>query len=208
MSVSTITTDVELANLALDKVKEAPITDLSENRAAARWMNRNIGPITNMVMNAQIWKFAMERTVLSEDPTPPTFGWNHRHQKPADCFRVLPLRVNGLLNGRLIPHVVEGDYILSNVSGDLKVRYLKEVTDYSAWPVHFVNAVACKLAADIAHYLSGKQSMKETLDVDYQQALAFAASLDAAEGTHAEQVANDYADARYYHSGFEDGWQY
>lgn len=202
--VPTVSTPVEVANLALDMVKEAPITDMDENRAASRWMKRNFVPTRNYVMNTQIWKFAMTRASLPEDPTPPAFEWTRRFKKPSDCFRVLPLRDGGRMDGRLIPHQVEGDYILTNAPAPLKVRYIRVVENPAEWPAHFVELVATKLAFGIAHTMTGKTSMLEILNQKQAQAAALAASIDAAEGSHAEQYATSYDDARYYYSGLTE----
>ncbi len=198
MSAITVTTDVEVCNMALDMLKEATITALNENRAAARWMNRNFIPTRNLVLTSHVWKFAMLRAELTEDPTKPAFEWAHRYLKPADCFRVLPLRVGGTINGRTIPHQVEGDFILTSATSPIKIRYISEVTNIAAWPAPFVWAVAARLAAGIAHTLTGKMSMVEISLAQFREALALAASLDSAEGTHAQQYATAYDDARYY----------
>ena len=88
--VPTVSTPVEVANLALDMVKEAPITDMDENRAAARWMKRNFVPTRNYVLNTQVWKFAMTRASLPEDPTPPEFEWKRRLRNPRTAFVSCP----------------------------------------------------------------------------------------------------------------------
>jgi hypothetical protein len=194
----TVTSDVEVANLALDMLKEAPITSMTENRTAARWMNRNFVPVRNLVTIAHVWKFAMHRATLAADAVPPEFDWKYQYRKPADCLRVLPLRVGGTLNGRLITHIVENDYILTNAPAPLYIRYLRVIPDPSLWPPTFVDAVAAKLAAKSAHLLTGKQSMVELANANFTQALQFAASIDSAEGTHAQQYATTYDDARYY----------
>jgi hypothetical protein len=198
MSVITVTTDTEVANIALDMVKEATITDLDENRAAARWMKRNFIPTRNLVLTSHVWKFAMKRAEIPEDPTPPDFEWSHRYPKPSDCFRVLPLRVGGTLDGRVIPHQVEGNFILTSTTSPLKIRYISEVANIAEWPAPFVWAVASRLAAGIAHTLTGKMAMVELSLSQFREALALAASLDSAEGSHAQQYATDYNDARYY----------
>ncbi len=200
----TVTTDVEVCNLALDMVKEAPINNLDENRAAARWMKRNFVPTRNYCLNLQVWKFAMTRAELPADPDAPEFEWNRRFKKPTDCFRVLPLRDGGRMNGRLIPHQVEGDYILTNAAAPLKVRYIRVVDNPAEWPTHFVELVATRLALGIAHFMTGKTSMIELLNARHAQAAQMAASLDSAEGSHAAQYATEYDDARYYYNGWTE----
>jgi hypothetical protein len=194
----TVATDLEVCNLALDHLKESPITSLDENRAPARWMARNYVATRNMVMVSHIWKFAMDRARIAEDPAKPDFEWEHRFRKPTDCLRVLPLREGGTLNGRLIPHVVEGDFILTNAGGPLFVRYLKVVANPALWPPLFVDAVSTKLAARSAHFITGKQAMVELAVALHKEAILMAASIDGAEGTHAAQYATTYDDARYY----------
>lgn len=199
MSAVTVKSDVEVVNLALDMVKEAPVASLDENRTAARWMKRNFTPIVNEVMMAHIWKFAMTRAELPADATAPAFEWTYRYKKPSDCLRILPLRYGGTLNGRLIQHVVEGDYILTNAPAPLKIRYLAVQPNVAKWPPTFVKAVACKLAHGVAHVLTGKQALVEMIKDDYREALSFAASVDSSEGSHADQYATEYDDARYYY---------
>jgi len=196
----TVATELEVANMALDMLKEAPITSLEQGTSPARWMQRNFKTARNMVMTTHIWKFAMKRATLAEDPTPPEFEWERQYRKPDDCFRVLPLRVGGALNGRLIPHQVEGDFILTNAGSPLYIRYLSVVEDPTLWPPLFVEAVACKLAARAAHFITGKQSMQELAEAKFKEAMTLAASIDSSEGTHAAQYATMYDDARYYNS--------
>lgn len=196
--VPTVTSEVEVCNLALDMLKEAPMADMDENRAASRWMKRNFEPIRNLVTMSHIWKFAMFRDELPADPEPPAFEWSYRYRKPSDCLRVLPLRVGGWMNGPLIPHQVENDFILTNAPPPLKVRYLRIVRDPALWPPTFVDAVAAKLGERAAHVLTGKQSMVELCAARFREAATLAASIDAAEGSHAEQYATTYDAARYY----------
>lgn len=200
MSVVTATNIEAVANLALDMVKEAPILSIDENRAAARWMKRNFWPVAQTCLTMHIWKFAMKRASIPADAQAPEFEWQYKYRKPTDCLRVLPLRVGGRMDGRLIPHQVEGDYILTNAPGPLKVRYIATQGNIATWPPLFVEAVACKLAARIAPSLTGKQSMVEINEARYAQTVQLAISIDSAEGSHAQQYATEYDDARNYYS--------
>jgi hypothetical protein len=199
MSAVTVVTDLEICNMALDFVKETPITSLDEDRTAARWMKRNYKPVRNIVLTTIPWKFAMKRAMLPEDPEKPAFEWDKRFRKPNDCMRVLHLRYQGRMNGALIPHQVEGDFILTNAGAPLPIRYISLIDDVARWTPMFCDAVAYKLAARIAHLLTGKQSMVEMNNVMFRETLTLAASIDAAEGSVAVQYATTYDLAR--HSG-------
>ena len=77
----TVSTEVEICNLALDRVKEAPINaiDGTDNRAAARWMGRNFATVRDMTLAQFPWRFAVSRAQIANTVTPaPEFGWTNR----------------------------------------------------------------------------------------------------------------------------------
>ncbi len=201
MSVVTYQSEIEVMNRALDFLREAPIASIDENRLPARWMKRNFPAVRNQVANMHIWKFMMQRATLAADPTPPAWEWSYQYRKPTDCLRVLPLRHEGKMDGILIPHQVEGDFILTNAPAPLRIRYLKLETNVAKWPATFINAVAAKLAEELAPQLTGKQSAAGDMKVKFSEYMTMAASIDSAEGSHAQQYATDYDSARYYYVG-------
>ena len=200
-----VNSEVEIANMALDMVKEAPISSFNDDRAPARWMHRNYALYRDVVLTSHIWKFAMARTVLSEDTTKPDFGWASRYRKPDDCLRVLPLRFQGSMNGMLIPHEVEGEYILINTTGPVRIKYVRRVTNVSEYdnaPL-FIQALAAKLAASIAFWMTGREKIVEFANAQFKEAIIMAQHIDSAEGTEPDQYANAYDEPR--HAGYGYG---
>lgn len=199
----TVTSEVDIANLALDRLKEQSITSFDQERSAARWMGRNYAPTRDMTLAAHPWKFAMARAELAEDAAAPLFGWTRKFKLPDNIIRLQPLRVKGLLDGRLIKHEVEAGYILTDASAPLRVRYIQRVEDVPTMAREplFIDALAASLAARMAHWMTGKETMVEALTANFQETLASARTADSVEGTHAAQYANAYTDARWLYAG-------
>lgn len=197
--MNTVSSEVDIANIALDMIKEAPIQQMDDNRAAARWMSRNFYPYRDFVLSTHPWRFALKRASLAADSTAPEFGWDNRYQLPSDCLRPLAPRFQGALDGRLIPHEVEAGFVLTNAPAPLLLRYIsrtENISQYSNTPL-FVEAFAAKLAAGIAHWMTGKQGMAERAEVIFREALEAARFMESNQGTPAQQYANAYDDARF-----------
>ena len=194
-----INSEVEIANMALDLIKEAPINSFNDDRAASKWMDRNYDIYRDIVLVAHPWKFATARKLLPEDTTKPDFEWTSRYKKPTDCLRVMPLRYEGRINGRLIPHEVEGEYILCNLAGGIKTRYIRRVTNVSEYDTAplFIAALSAKLAASLAFWMTGREKMVDFAQAQFKEIMVQAQWIDSAEGSHAEQYANAYDDVRY-----------
>ena len=61
---SLASTDVDICNLALDLLKEAPITTLTDGTPEANWLLRNYVTARNAELREHPWKFALKRRVL------------------------------------------------------------------------------------------------------------------------------------------------
>ena len=196
--------ETEIANMALDLLKEAPINSFNDDRASARWMNRNYALYRDVVLAAHLWKFASSRAELAALEEGPTYGWQYRYKKPDDCLRVIPLRHLGSLNGYLIPHEVEGEYILTDAPPPIKIRYLRRVTNVSEYnnsPL-FILALSTRLAGALAAWLTGREGLVQMANEEHEKALTMARHIDSSEGTAAEQYANAFDEPRFTGYGY------
>lgn len=96
---------------------------------------------------AHPWNFALERAQLNEAPPKPVFGYARKFKLPAECLRWLP-PAQGDYDWFLGEE--EGGFILSDASAPLNIRFIKDVEDVSAWPVHFQIFMGYQLAMDLA----------------------------------------------------------
>jgi hypothetical protein len=191
-------TDVDVANVSLDLLKETAITSFDDDRVTGRWMKRNYAIVRDMVLAANPWRFAVERVELPEASVAPIFGYQHKYAKPTDSLRILPLRYLGEKNGRLIEHSVEGGFILTNASAPLRVRYIKRVVDATLFSPLFIDAFTLNMAVRLTSLLTGKAAVLTELKNSYKEAMTQAMFVDSAEGTSENTTGSVYDDVRYF----------
>lgn len=189
--------ETAICNLALDRLMEAPIASFDDpDNHVGRWMRRNFWATVWMLLRRHPWNFAITRAQLATLSEKPAFGWGYAYQLPVDCLRPLPLTVDGTLNGRDIPHKIEGDRIVTNHAGPVLLRYVRRVENTGEFDTLFVEALVCTLASSAAHFITGKQGMVQTMADFARMALEEARGLNALEGTPEDPVADLWTDAR------------
>lgn len=186
----------DIANMALDILKEAPISSLDDDRPIARWLKRNFTVTRNAVLERAEWNFSLVRAEIAEDATEPAFGWDYQYTIPADCIRVIPLTQDGKSEGRPILHEIEGGKILTNQCGPLKVRYVENLENIDSYPASFSEAVAARLAMKMAHWLTGKTSYVKVAQGLYDDAMETAFLSDAVQGSVPRAADEEWTDAR------------
>lgn len=184
-------TRIDIYNLTLDLLEEAPVTSLADGKPTTNWLNRNYETARDAELRRHPWNFALARTRLAADAGAPAFGWARRFTLPADCLAVTPLTAEGRQNGALVPYEVEGDKVLSDATAPLPLRYVARITDEARFDPLFVEVLVSKLAFKMAHWLTGKRSFAERALTLYQDALAAARLADALESTFPDAVADD-----------------
>lgn len=194
--MSTVNSEIDVAKLALDLLKEATISSFADDTSTGRWMKRNFPIVRNMVLAQTPWGFAIKRAILLSDAAIPKFGWSTRYAIPRDCIRLLPLRVGGTLTGSLISYEREGAWILTGSSSSLKIRYIFEQLDASIWSPLFVDALSTALALRMSQWLTGKQSFTQMMSTMHRDAMTSAMFANGAEGTPMGTEGSLYDDVR------------
>lgn len=184
--------DVAVMNMAVTTLDETALLSPNDESGLGRFMSRNYGHARNELLRRYPWGFAKKRMVLAPTATSPAFGFRFSYRAPSDCLRVLPLRCGGRLNGDLIPYEYEGREILTDEGPELRVRYIRAVTNAAEFDPLFARALGQLLALMAAQRTSGKASYYEKARTLYEQALFDAFSVDSLEsGTPEQQVGAD-----------------
>lgn len=178
-----MTTATDICNLALDILKEAPISSIDDQRPVAMWCKRNFAVSRDSLLVRADWNFALKRASLPADLTPPAFGWDLAYTLPSDCLRLIPLTRCGNYEGYPIPHEVESGKILTNATAPLKIRYVARVEAYASYPAVFIEALAGYMAMKCAHWVTGKQGYQQIAQGLFAEAMRNAWLVDAIEGT-------------------------
>ena len=194
--MSTVESEIQVAKLACDLIKETPLSSWEDDTSVGRWMKRNFPIVRNITLSQTPWVFAIRREILSRDPVKPAYNWESRYQLPRDCLRLLPLRMSGYVNGTLIPYEREGSWILTNGVSDLKVRMIFEQKDASTWSPLFIDALSTALALRMSQWLTGKNTFTQMMQKLYETAMTAATFANGAEGVAAHTTGTYYDDVR------------
>lgn len=189
-------TETDICNLALDILKEAPISSIDDQRPIGKWCKRNFATQRDAALSVASWNFARTRAAISADATAPDFGWDYAYTLPGACIRALPLTYDGTVEGAPVAHEVERGKILTNLAGPIKVRYIERVESYDAYHPLFIDYLSARLARRMAHWLTGKTSFLQVAAGLMQQAWTEAWTVNAIEGDTPRPADDDWIDAR------------
>src|SRR5690606_32256720 len=119
--------------------------------------------------------FAITRATLAQVVYDAPFGFVYKYQLPADCLRVLKTEDSGT------EWKVEGRYLLTDESS-ISIQYIKKVTDVSQFDPMFCEALALRLAADLAYALTQNASVQKNMIELYNDHMRVTRNADAQEG--------------------------
>lgn len=147
----------DILNLAMAKIGGPNITAIDDGTEAANVLNRIYTSCLEAELGAHPWTFATTRALLPADAVAPLFDWSYAYPLPADYLKLVALgdswmfyRVPGTDAG----YAVEGRAILTDVASPLKLRYVKRLTNCGLFSPGFVQAFACRLAAESAESIT------------------------------------------------------
>jgi len=177
-------TEIEVVNMGIALLEEAPITALSDNNKVARLATLHYAVTRKAEIAKRPWAFAIASasvTGTNLGTGDGTLDWSYT--VPAAALRVLPLTYNGEPNGIPISWRREGTTILSDQESPRILRYLQDRTDPNTWSPVFVDVVAAALAVKLALPLTHKSGMVELARNAYAEGLAEALRVNAFEAS-------------------------
>lgn len=191
-----MTSEVDIANRALDKVGDSPIVSFSDDNKRARAVNRIYEFVRDSELSLHTWRFAQERVTLAPSATAPAFGWDARYQLPSDWLETVRVEAsNGvLLSANDYEH--EGQYIMTNESTSLNLIYIYRVTDTTKFHMSFVEALACKLAIELCEPLTQSNTKIARLISQYDMAIDKARAVNAISQPPRDLVESTFISAR------------
>lgn len=183
--------EVSICNLALQDVgRGLIITSLDEHSHAARVCRLRYPFARDACLRAYDWNFAKGRASLATRLGVPSFGYMFAYQLPADC-----LFVRGIETCADEQWEVEGRKLVTNVHAPLLTQYTRRVVDPSYFDCLFAEALALRMASEIAISLTENVSKAQALWQIYQLKMGEARRRDAQEmGSNRDAVrAADWA---------------
>jgi hypothetical protein len=176
-----------IANLALSNLGESRIQSLTENSGRARACSARIEGVIETVLRMNVWNSALERIQLTQIDAP-IFGWNYTYQLPSDCIKVVEVEP-------VSKYQVEKKNLLSNETS-LYLLYVANPADTNNLDILLAEAIAMKLAVEIAETLTSKEGLKNEMAQKYFMAIQEARSANARDKTPEHRERSSYLDAK------------
>lgn len=182
--------EVDICNIALSNLGERPITARNDQNQRARACDNRFDDVRDLVLRSHVWNCALKREQLTSSATAPVWGYDVAYPKPAKMLRLISVKENEY------PFKIEGENIVTN-STSLNILYIEQVTDTTKYDALLIQAIALRLATEIAQDITGKTQLKEALMRKYREVMSEARSADAAEGTPQKIESDLWLESRY-----------
>lgn len=198
--MSSSISDIAICNRALDMIGADAILSFDDDNQVGRLCKRNYAPVRDAVLRAYPWNPAIRRAALPALAEAPAWGFAYQYALPEGpdplcCLRVL--RVEGDIEGSASEYRIEGRRILSDDGAPLKILYIGALTDPTQFGPLLANAIAARLAAELAYPLTASTSFSQAMGQFYRDKLSEARAIDAQEGTPERIEANDWLESRF-----------
>ena len=160
---------IDIWNAAIAKLgQDVRVTSPSENTKHARTLNVAWQRVLDFVLADAVWTFALRHKALALS-TEETLGWGYRYDYPSDCLKAVVVCDAGgvrqyrdaIVRGEAITpeFEVQGGAQGQTIVADIEAAYLiyvERVNDTGRFTPKFIEALACRLAADIAPVVAGE----------------------------------------------------
>ena len=179
-----MTSPVSICNQALGWLGAKRITSFEDNSNEARLCADNYPTLRDALLEERAWTFADASLVL-EAPIPS--DWNNGDLKfllPKDIIRVYRAYRN-VSQGNLQPLPDwrrEGKYLVCRFPGPVYIRATVRVTNVNDWTGGFGQALAARIAADLAVPVTKSRKLQADMWNIYELKLVAAAATDAGQG--------------------------
>lgn len=181
---------VAIANSALIKCGSDPISSLTQDTRRAILINSLFEQLRDEVQSAHPWTFTLVRDTLAPNSDEPDWGYTYVYDLPngwLTLWAVDPLDLD---------YVVENDQILTEESTELNVLYGRSNNAPDTWSFLFGEALAWRIAAEIAYALTQSLNLVESCHKMYQKTIAEARWKDSVDSQVKELMTDKWIASR------------
>lgn len=184
-------TKVNICNQALIFLGEKTIISLDDNTRQGELCSVFFDNTRDTMLRQHPWNFAIKRKALTLDTVSPVDDeWDNQFILPADHLRSLQTYPLGA------PYTQEGNRLLTNES-TITLKYIYSNTDYASWSPDFAQLVAARMAVQLAHTVTNKNSFVTQAMQWYKEAERMAKGIESQEGSPVTINSDTFIDARY-----------
>lgn len=191
--------EIEICNVALSHIGKYPIDSLNDRTKEAVECKRLYPRVRDSVMRDHPWNFATKRLTLAA-LTEEVEGFDYVYQWPSDCLRALKI---------YNPADEEEEIVFEiGVSNDLSTRviltdqedailiYVARVTNPNVYDTVFIDALAYRLASELAIPLAGDPNLGNAMARMYSAQLGRAQMTNSNERYKGPDTRCSFIDAR------------
>lgn len=182
--------EVSICNSGLIKIGAERITSLEQDTKAAKLCKERYPILRNEVLESHPWSFATKRVTLAQLAETPEFGWAYVYQLPTNYLRAL----QG--DTELVEFAIEGNKLYTSESS-FKLKYIFENTNPGTYTHQFAEAVAWRLAADLAYPIVNSNTLSKTMMDTFIEFLRNARFVNASSSTPQGPVVDQWIGSRF-----------
>lgn len=186
------TSNVAIANRALQKLGAERIESLTQDDPNARSMNAAFEIVRDAELRRYRWSFAIKRASIAADSSDTLWGGWNRYTLPNDFLML----IRDDETGQAPDWRVEGLFIITADASPLEIRYVARIEDPTFFDALFIEAFASKLAVETCQEITQSTSKKESAKSDYAFAINEATRLGAIEKPAEEFPEDSWLNAR------------
>lgn len=180
----------QIANKMLFKVGEARVSNVeTDSSSRATIINENFDLWRDELLSKYPWGFAIKRTQLAKDADAPSWGYSNQYTLPADYLHLLEIENDPR-------YKIEGDKILTDEGGPLKIRYVYRVTSTGLFAPLFSEALAAHGAVEISERLTQSNTKKQILIQELEAIIKQAFAQDAIQNPPLERADDQWLISR------------
>lgn len=170
-----MTAEVDICNIGLGWIGGNLITDFENDSIEAILCKANYELLRDAVQEEIEWSFCIKRAILTPIQAEPVYGGGKLMLQPSDSLRILEVNQNE------IEWTKEGDYILCN-EDSIEVRYIARITDPTRFSPTFIQALANRIASDLAIPIARSRTLAEHHWTIYETKFFLAKNTDGKQG--------------------------
>jgi hypothetical protein len=191
---------ISICNMALARIGQGKqITSLTESSQAAATSSVFFDQVRDEVLVEFPWPFALRRVTLAVVEEDPNDDWAFAYRRPTDCMTARRVLSGLSRNARPLTWEPGGDASGGLIFTDYDaaaLEYIARVETPALFPAKFVNALAWRLAEELASVLQESTSFADVARRKYQEALSQAKVHAANEGVPDPEGDGTFIDAR------------
>ncbi len=188
--------EVSICNQALSWLGGKPITSLDDDDREAGLCKANYTLLRDAVLQEGTWSFSRGRKRLTPEVDPPEWGYNYQFTVPPDVLRIIEVRRSPDQGMDREPWELEGNTILAN-RAELYVLWQVRVINPNHFSPMFVQALAARIATDIAIPLTSSRELQANMQALYDRKLLDALNIDGTQGRQQRLHSSGLRDVRH-----------